>query len=317
MPDIITLGETMVAFVPLMKGPLRHATLFTRTVAGAESNVAVGLARLGVSVGWISRLGNDEFGRYIHSFIRGEGVDTSQVKFMANAPTGIYFKEPRNGTETKVIYYRQGSAASHLCLEDIDDCYFKGAKILHITGISLALSPSCREAVHRAISVAKEAGCLISFDPNLRLKLWGLEEARKEILSLLPEVDIFLPGIDEGKMLFSLEDDRQIARKALMYGVGTVVIKQGASGCLVAVEEEGMIPVPGYQVKDVTDPIGAGDAFDAGFLMGLLKGWPVIKAAKLGNAVGACAVTVGGDVEGLPSEEEAMALLNGKEIIYR
>ncbi|KLU63027.1 2-dehydro-3-deoxygluconokinase [Peptococcaceae bacterium CEB3] len=316
MPDVITLGETMVAFVPLLKGPLRHAALFTRTVAGAESNVAVGVARLGGSSGWISRLGNDEFGRHILSFIRGEGVDTSQVKFEAGAPTGIYFKELRNGAESKVAYYRQGSAASHLGPGDIEPSYFRGAKILHVSGISLALSSSCREAVHTAVSVAKKAGMLVSFDPNLRLKLWGIEEARQEVLALLPAVDIFLPGIEEGKILFEVEEASAIAQKAWEHGAGRVIVKEGAKGCLVA-DKERMVRIPGYAVKEVVDPIGAGDAFAAGFLTGVLKGWPDVQCARLGNAAGAHVVTVNGDVEGLPSLDEVMTLLNGVGTICR
>lgn len=171
MPEVVTLGETMVMMNPVTSGPLQYINQFTKQIGGAESNFAIGVVRLGHTAGWISKLGKDELGKYVLSFIRGEGVDTSRVKFTADAPTGLFFKERRKFGESKVYYYRKGSAASLMGPEDLDPEYISSAKYLHITGITPALSESCHLAVKEAIKIAKNHGVKVCFDPNIRLKL--------------------------------------------------------------------------------------------------------------------------------------------------
>ncbi|MDK2986759.1 MAG: 2-dehydro-3-deoxygluconokinase, partial [Clostridia bacterium] len=170
MPEVVTLGETMVVFDGVRKGPLRYVETYERHSGGAETNVAVALIRLGHSAGWISRVGDDEFGEYIISFFRGEGVDTSQVKIDPENPTGIFFRQRWENGENENFYYRKGSAASLLGPEDIDEEYISRAKYLHVTGITPALSSSCFAAVEKAVQVAKENKVKVSFDPNIRLK---------------------------------------------------------------------------------------------------------------------------------------------------
>jgi 2-dehydro-3-deoxygluconokinase len=316
MPDVVTLGEAMVCLNPLTDGPLRYVPLFWKSVAGAEANFAVGLVRLGQSAGWISRVGDDEFGRYVVSFLRGEGVDTSQVRTDLAAPTGVYFKERHGLQDPRVYYYRSASAASRLGPGDLDEDYLAAARYLHLTGITPALSESCREAVRAAQSLARARGVTVTFDPNLRLKLWSVEEARKTIGEFLEGTDVFLPGLDEGRKLFDVETADEVADAALARGPRVVVVKLGRDGAYLAIPGE-RIHVPGFPVAQVVDSIGAGDAFAAGFVAALLKGCSLREAVRVGNAAGAFAVTVPGDVEGLPTWAEVQSLLGGTEAITR
>ncbi len=299
MPEVITLGETMILFSPETDGPLRYVDRFQRRAAGAESNVAIGIARLGHTAGWISRLGDDEFGHYIRTSLRGEGVDVSRVRMDPNHPTGVMFRERGLMGRVEVIYYRRGSAASHLSPEDLDPAYFRGARLLHLTGITPALSASCRATVYRSIELGREAGMTISFDPNLRLKLWPLDEARRVLRDLAGQADIVLVGLEEGETIFQCEGERALAEAILAGGAKVVVVKLGAQGAYLRTEQE-EARVPAYPVSHVVDPVGAGDGFDAGVLAGWLKGWEWPDCLRLGALVGALAVTVPGDVEGYP-----------------
>ncbi|WP_205665668.1 sugar kinase [Anoxybacter fermentans] len=316
MLDVVTLGETMVMMNPQESGSLKYVNQFTKQLGGAESNFAIGLARLGIKVGWISRLGNDSFGDYIEAFIRGEGVDVSRVKRDDKHPTGLMIKERRGLGESKVYYYRHNSAASHMEPDDLDEEYISQAKYLHLTGITPALSDSCREVVYKAIEIAHKYGLKVTFDPNLRLKLWSKEEMRRVILDICSKVDIVLPGLSEGKILLEMEKPEEIIDGFLKLGPKIVVLKVGEKGAIVATKEDKHY-VPGYTLKRVIDPIGAGDGFAAGFVAGQIKGYDLIESVKLANAVGAFAVTVKGDVEGLPTWDELQVFLGNKEDIER
>ncbi|GAB4557189.1 MAG: sugar kinase [Anaerolineae bacterium] len=300
MPELVTLGETMILFSPESAGPLRYVDRFERRAAGAESNVAIALTRLGHSAGWISRLGDDEFGQYILQSLRGEGVDVSRVRIDPEHPTAVMFRERGLMGRVDVVYYRKGSAASFLSPDDLDRDYICAARVLHITGITPALSESCRRAVFQAVHWAREAGVTISFDPNLRLKLWSLSEARDVLGELTSLSDIVLIGLDEGERLFDCRGEDALAAAVLERGASTVVIKLGTRGARLQRASE-TVHVPAFQVPQVVDPVGAGDGFDAGFLAGWLKGWSMEDCLRLGALVGALAVTVPGDVEGYPT----------------
>lgn len=314
--EVITFGETMVLFSPDSKGPLRYVHNFSKSVAGAESNVAVALARLGHKVGWFSKLGEDEFGRYIQFVIRGENVDVSRVKFDENRETGILFKERFGHVNPNVYYYRKNSAASNLSVEDIDYEYIKNTKILHLTGITPALSPKTRETVFEIIKVAKENGVLISFDPNIRLKLWDIEEAKSVILELSKMSDIIFPGISEGKALLGLESEVDIANKFIEMGCSIVAVKLGEKGCYLKNKVESHY-IPGYLVEAPEDTVGAGDGFSAGFLSGVLRGLSLKESGELGNGVGAMATLVRGDMEGYPSYDQLMTFTGKKTYVDR
>jgi len=315
MFDVVTLGETMVAFAPCEKGPIRYSQTLSKRTAGAESNVAIGLAKLGKKAGWFSKLGEDEFGEYILRELRGENVDTSSVIMSRDNPTGIMFKQFSAGNETSVFYYRKGSAASTISTHDLPLDYIKQAKILHISGITPALSESCKEAIFNAVRFAREQGVKISFDPNIRLKLWSKQEAKHCLTELLPLSDIVLIGEDEADILFGTKDPAQIVDILRKYNVSHIAVKLGADGAVVA-DQTTDYAIPARPVQ-VVDNIGAGDAFNAGFLCGLLEDKDLETCGRLGTIMGAYAVSSNGDVEGLPSRSQVDALINQTEKIYR
>ncbi|MFB4168265.1 sugar kinase [Virgibacillus sp. JSM 102003] len=308
--DVVTLGETMVLFTPESEGYMRYSANFSAKVAGAESNVAIGLARLGHNSGWISRLGDDEFGKKVHTFIRGEGVDVSTVRFKESASTGLYFKEMVTDDEVRVHYYRKESAASLMTPQDLNEDYIASAKYLHITGITPALSESCRKTVMKAVEFAKKHEVTVVFDPNLRRKLWSEEQARKALLEIAFKADIVLPGLDEGVFLFGQNNPEMMAKQLYAHGVSQIVIKLGAQGAYYY-SKDGKGTIPGFPVKRVIDPVGAGDGFAVGLLSGLLDKLSLKKAVERAAAVGAMATKVSGDVEGLPERERLESFING------
>ncbi|MFN7249330.1 MAG: sugar kinase [Anaerobacillus sp.] len=307
--DVITIGETMVLFEPENSPLMRYANTYARKFGGAETNVAIGLIRLGHSAGWISKVGQDEFGKAMVAFIRGEGVDVSQVRFSQGAPTGLYFKEVRSGDNVQVQYFRSGSAASTLSPSDLNEEYIAKAKYLHLTGITPALSESCYETVLAAINIAKSNGVKVIFDPNLRRKLWSEEQARKVLLQLASLADIVLPGVDEGRFMFGESDPKTLGQLFLDQGAKLVVLKVGAKGAYYFTETESKL-VPGFPVKTVIDPVGAGDGFASGFISGLLDDLPLALAVERANGVGALATQVKGDFEGLPERVELNRFMN-------
>ncbi len=314
--DVVTFGETMVLFNPDSNGPLRYVHNFTKSIGGAESNVAIALARLGHEVGWFSRLGDDEFGKYIKSVIRGEGVDVSRVAVDKERSTGLLFKERFMHTDPKIYYYRKSSASSCLSSEDLDYDYIKQAKVLHITGITLALSRSARESVYKAIEIAKKEKVLISFDPNIRLKLWNIEEAKPILLDVAKRVDIIFPGISEAELLLGLEEPEEIAKEFLNMGCSIIAIKLGKKGCYIADKESGQF-CEGYVIEKFEDTVGAGDGFAAGFLSGILKKMDLYECGQKANAVGAMATLVRGDIEGFPTDSQVMEFMGKEKYIDR
>jgi 2-dehydro-3-deoxygluconokinase len=316
MPDVVTFGETMALFAPAETGPLRYVAEYRLKMGGTESNVAIALARLGIEVGWFSRLGDDELGRFIVHNVRGEGVDTSRVIVDPAAPTGLYLKEISAVGETTVYYYRRGSAASCMRPDDLDVAYLTGARWLHVTGITPALSSTCRETVERAIEIARDAGREVSFDPNMRLKLWTVEQAREVMFPLIRRSTILLGGLEELSLLLQVDDPDAAADWALDQGLSLAVVKLGADGALVATAAERRT-IPPFTIPRVVDTVGAGDGFDAGFIAARLLGRDPWQAAELGNVVGAHALMVEGDYEGYPTMAEAEAFIAGRKRVER
>lgn len=308
--DVVTLGETMVLFTPESSGYMRYVHNYSRKFGGCEANLAIGLSRLGHQSGWISKVGDDEFGKGMVSFIRGEGVDTSFVKTDSEAPTGIYFKELRREDDVRVYYYRKGSAASRLTPDDLDEAYIAQAKYLFISGITPALSDSCYETIMESIRLAKKNGLQVVFDPNLRRKLWSEEKARKVLLEIAAKSDIILPGIAEGEFLFGVDAPELIAEQFIELGAALVVLKLGADGAFYMTKEQESKYVPGFYVENVVDPVGAGDGFDAGFLSGLLDGLSLYEATRRANAVGAMVTMINGDSEGVPDKQDLEQFIN-------
>lgn len=305
--DVVTLGESMVVFLPEAEGPLRHVARFGRGVAGAESNVAIGLCRLGHPTAWIGRVGEDEFGRYILDTLATEGLDLRFASADPGAPTGIMFKERRPGADSRVVYYRAGSAASRLDAGDVPEAVFAGAAWLHVTGITAALGDGPRRAVARALELAARFGLRVSFDPNYRARLWSEEQARPVLRDLASQCDLLLLGTAEGRLLYGSDDPEEIARAGLRAGPTLVAVKRGSEGALLA-GNEGRWAIPPHPVS-IVEPTGAGDAFAAGCIAALLDGQPPLACGRLGALCGALVCTVAGDWEGAPDRETAASLL--------
>ncbi len=302
--DVVTFGESMGMFVATEPGALSQVNEFTKRMAGAETNVAIGLARLGLKVGWVSRLGKDSVATYLTDILAREKVNTDRVTIDPNYLTGFMFKTMAvAGEDPKVEYFRKGSAASHMSPDDFDSEYFLSARHLHATGISAALSASALELGKYAMDTMRKAGKTVSFDPNLRPSLWPSQEVMAKTLNeLAAKADWVLPGVSEGKILTGFTDPRDIASFYLDRGVKMVVVKLGAEGAYYrTATEEGT--VPGVKVK-VVDTVGAGDGFAVGVVSGMLEGLPIPEAVRRGNHIGAFAIQVIGDMDGLPTRAE-------------
>lgn len=308
MPDVITIGESMVMLIANQGDPLEFVSEFSRHLAGAESNVAIGLARLGHEAGWISSIGNDPFGTYIRNTIRGEGVDTSAVTVSSVYPTGMLIKERNDTGDPQVYYYRRDSAAANLTPDMLNESYFDNGKILHITGIFPALSSKSKEALFAALKIAKRQGLMISFDPNIRLKLWSAEEARATLLEIAAMSDLILPGLHEAELLVGTTKWETVSKFFHEKGNKFVIMKNGADGAYYSIrEEDGSITEgyeKGFKVSKVVDTVGAGDGFAVGVLSAMREGLSFGQAVKRGNAIGSMAVMVRGDSDGYPTRKK-------------
>ena len=315
MPEIVTIGETMAVLAPKECGPLRYQTEYRIRAAGAESNVAAGVCKLGHCAGWVSALGKDELGHFIINAVRAEGVDCSRVNMDEEHRSGLMFKE-MGGRETKVFYYREGSAASHMRFEDLDREYLKNTKILHLTGITPVLSSSCKEMTMRLADFAVENNILLSFDPNIRKRLWKGQDNREWMQELILKSDIVMMGLEEAQILFDTEKSNRILDALFNRGrVRYAAIKDGARGATVAVKEK-CVKIPPFPCVPV-DPVGAGDGFNAGFLCGILEEREIGVCGRMGGIAGAMATETRGDYEGYPDREQMERLLAGEEEIYR
>lgn len=304
--DVITIGEAMAMFVARETGDLAAVETFIKRAAGAELNVAIGLARLGLKVGWVSRIGQDAFGRFICQVLDKENIDHRQVTVDPRYPTGFQLKSKvDDGSDPLVEYFRKGSAASHLSPEDFDHDYFGSARHLHLSGVAAAISDSSLELTRHAAKEMRSRGKTISFDPNLRPVLWRSEEEMRKQLNLLAEyADWVLPGEKEGYILTGYRQPQDIADFYLDKGVKAVVIKTGGEGAWykTAGGEQGQVAA--IKVDQVVDTVGAGDGFAVGVISALLEGKPLIEAIRRGNKIGSLAIQVSGDSEGLPTRQQ-------------
>ncbi|MBP2659163.1 MAG: 2-dehydro-3-deoxygluconokinase [Firmicutes bacterium] len=311
MCEIITIGEPMALFVANQEGPLEQIDSFTKYVAGAEVNFSVGMSRLEHKVAYITKMGQDPFGKYINKFLVENKINTQYVKFEENYPTGFMLKSKVTDGDPEVFYFRKRSAASQMSMKDISNISWEGVKHFHATGISPALSATCHEAVSELMATARENGVRISFDPNLRPKLWSNEnEMVKVINDLAFRSDIVLPGINEGKILTGSNDVNFIADFYLSAGVSIVVIKLGEKGAFVKTKDDDSFIVEPFRVDKVVDTVGAGDGFAVGVISGLIEGLSIRQAVIRGNAIGALAVMSPGDNEGLPERQQLAIFIN-------
>ncbi|MER5951352.1 sugar kinase [Streptomyces sp. NPDC001904] len=268
-PEVICLGETMAQLTPADGAGLEHSGEMRLAVAGAESTVAQYLADLGHRAAWVSRVGDDPFGRRTVTAVAGRGVDVSQVTVDPLAPTGVYFKDPGPDGTTRVHYYRRGSAASRMTAADTEGIDLDGVRLLHLTGITPALSDGCAGAVAALAERASRHGVPLSFDVNYRPALWSsVDAAAKELLALAHRADIVLVGRDEGEALWGTATADEL--HAHLAPRGTLVVKDGAVGATVF--GSGVREFVAAPAVEVVEAVGAGDAFAAGYLGGLLAG---------------------------------------------
>ena len=310
--DVVTFGEAMLLLVADRPGPIEAAQGFHKRTAGAETNVAIGLARLGLKVGWASRLGVDSMARSLLATMRGVGIDCSHVVCDASQRTGFQFKgRVTDGSDPPVEYHRKGSAASLMGVQDVDTTWLRSARHLHATGVFPALSETTLAAARKTFDVMREDGGhaarTISFDPNLRPTLWATpEQMRREINHLAERADWVLPGLEEGRFLTGQTTPESIAHHYRERGAKLVVVKLGPDGAYFD-GDAGCGRVEGFSVADVIDTVGAGDGFAVGVVSALLEGLSVPEAVKRGAWIGARAVQVLGDTEGLPTRAELNA----------
>jgi 2-dehydro-3-deoxygluconokinase len=298
----MTFGECMAVLYPPDPVQIDDAPLLKWDIGGAEANCAIALARLGISVRWHSRVGNDPFGRKMISILAGEGVDTSAVAIDATKPTGVFFREWLPDGMRRVFYYRAGSAAANMGPEDLKPEHFVDVKAVHMTGITPALSERAAATCMRAIELAKAAGCMITFDPNFRPRLWSAEQARVAMIPMAQASDIILMGHEDAAAMFGEGDDDHYLQSAVALGIKTVVLKRAERGAL-AIHDGERFEATVVKAERVIDPVGAGDGFDAGFIAGRLRGKSIPEALHLGAIVGAGSVAHLGDYAGYPTME--------------
>ncbi|MGW7279608.1 sugar kinase [Streptomyces sp. NPDC054844] len=305
--DVLTFGETMLSLQT--EGPLTTGAPARTAVAGAESNVAIALARLGHRVSWAGRLGADEPARLILRTLRGEGVDVRHATSDPGAPTGALMRERLVADVTRVHYWRAGSAASRQRPEHLAAALAAGARVLHVTGITCALGPGPLAAVTGAVQHAREHGWTVVLDVNHRARLWGEQEAAPVLRGLRGSVDVLIASDDELPLIAGADGTDEAVRVAELLAAGAreVVVKRGGEGADLYSADGRRLHQPARRVP-VLDTIGAGDAFCAGYLSGLLDGLAPAGRLRRAATTGAFAVASRGDWEGLPHRDELSLL---------
>ena len=312
--SVVALGESLGLLVASRIGRLELVPTMDLGFGGAESNVAIGLARLGVPVTWMGRLGDDALGRLVERQLRAEGVGAAVTRD-PEAPTALMLKERPTAGSSAVSYYRAGSAGSRLAPEHLDLDRIRDARVLHVTGITAALGDAPRAALDAAVDAAHEGGTIVSFDVNHRSRLWDAERAVPAYRALAARADVVFAGDDEAELLTGERDtDAQIAALAAL-GPAQVVVKRGADGATALADGERATQAA-FPVHAV-DTVGAGDAFVAGYLAELLAGASLAERLRTAAACGALACTAPGDWEAAPDRAAIARLLVGGDPVQR
>ena len=313
-PRVVTLGETMGLLYSDVPGSLAQLPTMRLSIGGAESNVAIALSRLGTPASWIGRTGDDSLGERVRRELRAEGIDVHSV-VDSTAPTGLMLKERRTNDSLNVYYYRAGSAGSRLTANDIPEGLIEHAAVLHVTGITAALSDSARDATYVAIDRARAAGVSVAFDVNHRARLWRGRDPEETFLRMAGGADLVFAGEDEAAILVpGATNLQELLLGVAALGPTTVVIKLGAAGCIALIDGDE------YQQDAIAisplDTVGAGDAFVAGYLAEYVAGASVEDRLRLAVEAGAFACLSTGDWEGLPRRDE-LKLLRATEPVTR
>ncbi|MFC4334261.1 sugar kinase [Salininema proteolyticum] len=307
MLDAVCIGESMIVGSVPPPHRLRDAHSVSLHCAGAESNVAIGLAALGGDVAWAGRLGGDPFAGHIIDVLRQSGVDTRCVEYDSSAPTGVYFKDP-TGEGTQVYYYRAGSAASRMGPGFLDKV--PAARALHLSGITPALSDTCAQMVKTAVDGRRlGTGSILSFDVNYRPALWSVAEAAPVLGELAESADLVFTGLDEAQTLWNTATPDDV--RELLPRPTALVVKDGAVGATLYLRDQPPVHLPTPPV-DVVEAVGAGDAFAAGVLHGLLREAAPPVWLELGHYMASLALTSVGDTAPAPDPHRVEAIMAGR-----
>jgi 2-dehydro-3-deoxygluconokinase len=301
--DLVALGEAMVEFNQVPKGDTR---MYLQGFGGDTSNTTIAAARQGARCAYMTLIGNDVHGRMCLDLWASEGIDTRAVGVHQEAHTGVYFVH-HDDSGHHFSYLRKGSAASRIQMGDLSKKLIGSAKYLHVSGISQAISISGRETVSAAIAMAREAGVRVSYDPNLRLALWSLEEAKSAILKTIPLTDEFLPGLDELALVSGQSTPEDLVAWAHHQGAKAVVLKMGVQGVLVS-DGLSIEKIASAKVSAV-DATGAGDCFDGAYLARRSRGEDVFASARWAVAAAALSTQGYGAVAPLPTEQQVQAFI--------
>jgi 2-dehydro-3-deoxygluconokinase len=305
-PEIVSIGEPLIEFNRPKEGDGRT---WLQGFGGDSQNVAIAAVRQGATAGYLTSLGQDWMGDAFLDLWEQEGLDASQVTRHPTAPTGVSFVT-HGPSGHKFDYLRKGSAASLMTPDGIPADYIAGARVLHVSAIGQAISADARAACDRAIAVAREAGVKVSYDTNLRLRLWDLETARSKIHATIANCDIALPSLDDSQQLTGLSTPDEIADFYLKLGAPMVALKMGSDGALLA-RPGSKIRIAPHKVEAV-DATGAGDTFDGAFLTRLLEGDDPETAARYANVAAALSTTGYGAVTPIPRKDAVMAALKAR-----
>jgi 2-dehydro-3-deoxygluconokinase len=297
--DLMAVGESMVLFTPDPPRPLVEASSVAIHVGGAESNVATYMADLGYRAQWASLVGDDPFGRIILATLTDAGIDVSPVETVAGAPTGLYVKDPGE-LRTSVYYFRANSAASTMTPAFLERALTARPRVLHLSGVTAALSDSARETVRAGLDLARDGSPVVTFDVNYRPALWTAEEASPVLADLADRSDVTFVGLDEAGVLWGCRRPEDV--RDMLPHAGRVVVKDGAVGAYTF-GGSGTTFEPSISVE-VVEPVGAGDAFAAGYLAAMLEGCPEPQRLRMGHLTASAALVVSSDHGPLPDVEE-------------
>ncbi len=309
---VVSMGELLVEIMrERVDEPLGVAGTFVGPFpSGAPAIFIDTVARLGIPCGFIGSVGKDDFGRLIVKRLKEDGVDTTHIQLLPDCTTGVAFVAYSGDGTRKFIYHISRAASGKISDGQFDSSYLSKVKYLHIMGSSLSVNEAWRKACYKAAEIVKESGGKISFDPNLRPELLDIGKIREISEPILSSCEIVLPSGEEARMLTGIEDADRASQRLLEYGPSIVALKRGREGSWIYTKKD-KLKAPSFSVEEI-DPTGAGDCFDAGFIVGILQGWPLEKVARFANAVGALAVTKKGPMEGAPSLREVEEMLRKK-----
>lgn len=308
-PHVLSLGELLVEVMRTeVDQPLSRPGMFAGPFpSGAPAIFADAVARLGVSAGFIGVIGADAFGECVLDRLRADEVDVSHVRVAPGLTTGIAFVAYQSDGSRNFVFHFAQSAAAELELDDVDPAYVAGAQFLHITGSTLSGGERMRQACYRAAQHCKAGGGRVTFDPNVRPELLGIDRLRTICEPILQVCDVLFPSGAEATLLTGIGDEGRACQALVGRGIPIVALKQGERGSTVFTTD-GMIQAPPLAVQAV-DPTGAGDCYDAGFVVGLLEGWDLARVARFANVAGALSVTRLGPMEAAPTRAQVLAHL--------